>query len=572
MFLQKARDPAFWQKVRTEASYASLRKECMDIWENCASKPMPELRLQDYLRFFGDGDRAVYEFAYFARRRALCATAMLSLVYPDKPEYLRRLEDIIYAIATEYTWCLPAHQLWDGEKMDVIHIDLFAAETGWALAETYDLLGERLQPFVRRLIRDEVERRIIFSFLDGKGTTPWEAYVNNWASVCAGSVSAAILYLRPDLYPRAEARIDACMEKFLGGYGDDGFCAEGVGYWNYGFGFYIAWADLIRDFTGGKRNEFARPKVKSIAAYLQKIFLSGNTVVSFADGSRTAMPNACINDFLRGEYGDYIQYLAPATPTCCDHCGRFCLFMRGAVWRNETRLPDEPASPIRAGECYAPDAEWFIKATASYGFAAKAGHNEEFHNHCDVGGFIIAKDGKQVFCDVGAPLYDRGFFRGETRYSYFHSSSRGHSVPHFGQGLKPNTAALQKDGRQYAASDVQVSEGHFALEMAGAYAVEGVRSARRAFTLSDTTVSLCDTFDVAEGIPVTERFIFLEKPCLKEGGFEVGGLDCHFETPLKDVQIYQEEISIHDSKATETAWVLDAAPQGQTFRMTVQTK
>lgn len=568
MFLKKAKDPGFWRRVREEAAFEDLRRECLGLWEDLAQNPMPELKLSDYLRFFSDGNRDVYETAYFVRRRSLCALTVLSLVWPEEEKYLRRLEDVIFAIAQEYTWCFAAHQVWDGKVMDEVHIDLFAAETGWALSECDALLGDRLQPFVRTLIRSEVERRILFSFLEKNVPCAWEAYVNNWAAVCAGSVAAAFLYLRPDLYPKSKPRLDACMERFIGGYGDDGFCAEGIGYWIYGYGFYVSWADLVRDFTG--EDHFRQPKVKAIAEYLQKIYLNRNTTVSFADGSRQNNVPGYLNDFLRAEYGSDIVRLSPAGKTCCDHCGRFCLFLRGAVWRDENRLCDEKALPDTPAEIYAPDVQWYIRKTAEWGFAAKAGHNEEFHNHCDVGSFIIARSGRQVFCDVGAPPYDRDYFRGETRYSYFHSSSRGHSLPYFAvQARRPDESGLQKDGRRYAAADVKEEDGRFSMDIAGAYGRDDIHSVRRSFTVCDNGVTLSDRFAVEKDVPVVERFVLLAKPELFDGGFTADDLICRFETPVSSVNVYEETLGVHDSTGHETVWVLDAVPAGDAFDLHV---
>ena len=38
---------------------------------------------------------------------------------------------------------------------------------------------------------------------------------------------------------------------FLRGFTSDGYCSEGVGYWNYGFGYYVLLAETIHHATGG---------------------------------------------------------------------------------------------------------------------------------------------------------------------------------------------------------------------------------------------------------------------------------------------------------------------------------
>ena len=48
-----------------------------------------------------------------------------------------------------------------------------------------------------------------------------------------------------------QIRVVSAMETFLSGYGDDGCCPEGYGYWNYGFGYFVYWAEMLREYTGG---------------------------------------------------------------------------------------------------------------------------------------------------------------------------------------------------------------------------------------------------------------------------------------------------------------------------------
>src|SRR5690606_38720081 len=57
-------------------------------------------------------------------------------------EHHTQLLEAIWAICSEVTWCLPAHVSPERPLAETIH--LFAAETGFALAELRLLLGSRL--------------------------------------------------------------------------------------------------------------------------------------------------------------------------------------------------------------------------------------------------------------------------------------------------------------------------------------------------------------------------------------------------------------------------------------------
>jgi hypothetical protein len=77
---------------------------------------------------------------------------------------------------------------------------------------------------------------------------------------------------------------------------------------------------------------------------------------------------------------------------------------------------------------YLPDAQWYMVRKPNYSFAAKGGHNEEGHNHNDVGNFVLATDNGQMIADMGAMEYTAKCFSSE-RYTLLQNSSRGHSVP-----------------------------------------------------------------------------------------------------------------------------------------------
>ena len=160
---------------------------------------------------------------------------------------------------------------------------------------------------------------------------------------------------------------------------------------------------------------------------------------------------------------------------------------------------------------------WLTKRTVKYGFAAKAGHNAEMHNHNDVGSFIFAKGGRQLLMDVGAGVYTRQYFSSE-RYNIFEPSSRGHSVPIINGEYQPV-------GISYAATDVVYRMGHFSMDIAGAYKVEGVRSIKRTFFMDDDKVVMTDAYDVEAGNSIVERIVTLVKPAIQENGTVLIG-DC----------------------------------------------
>ncbi len=546
-YFEIANDPAFWEKVRTGEAYAPYRNDLLEKWKTLGSCPIPNLSFSDYRLYFETGNRGVYEGQYFLRRRILNDAALLALIYPDEPAYLTRLEDILYAIICEYTWCLPAHQPNVTEDIPD-HLDLFACETGSALGEIEFLLGERLSPLIRKLIRKETQRRILDPYCAGRRFW-WLTAANNWAAVCCGSVAVATWCFRPDIFMQLLPRFRATMDCFLSGFGEDGFCVEGLSYWGYGYGYFLCYADLERFVTEGRYDYFKLPKVKAIAAFAQKMFLSGRVTVSFSDSGRTGEPEIDKMHFLRREYGEAVALLPPPPPHLAAGCARFCLDTRTLVWFDPDFGVDEvPERTVYAAK----DAGWWIVKNPAFGFAAKAGNNNEPHNHNDVGTFIVAKDGRQVFGDLGAGIYCRQYFTAE-RYEFLTCSSRGHSVPFFGD-------LSEQEGAAHAADHLRYEENAFSFGFAGAYAPsDDLRSLTRTFTVTEKGITVEDRFDWRGAAPVTERYLLLAEPTLTDEGFTAGDFACKLTGKIekKTVTPINDEASELDRGHLPNAWFLD---------------
>ena len=502
--LGRAHEAEFWREVREKDVYSRFRSESLKYWEKKLADYEPKaLSYSKWKLFWETGDRAEYEHDYFDRRRALEHATMLALIYPEEKKYIDKVMDLVYIICDEYTWCLPAHQ-GQNERNDNTRVDLFASEMGFYLSVIYTLLGDRLDSVIKDRIVVEINRRIVDTYLGCENYGWWETGKTNWTAVCVGSVGCTLMLMRPDLMTEAmEARLLRAMQGFIDGFADDGVCTEGCGYWSYGVGFFVNFADMIRTFTGGRIDYFKIPKMKAIATFPQKMFLSEQSAVSFADGNRDLDYNFSVMHRLKSEYPDDVLIYSPDFGSFDGGCGRLIVRLMGAVCLVEDYYLN-PADSTTEFEEYAQNAQWLTKRTASYGFAAKAGHNAEMHNHNDVGSFILARGGKQILTDVGAGAYTRQYFSSE-RYGIFEPSSRSHSVPII-DGL------YQSVGKEFGAKDVEYKQGRFSFDMAGAYATDKLESLKREFKLYDDRIELTDTYAFSEECPAVERIVFTEEP------------------------------------------------------------
>ena len=508
--LGRGGNPEFWSDtVRNKDAYKVYRETQLKNWERlCLNEDIESLKYSEFRIYAINGNRTIFQKPYYMRRVQVETAAILALIYPEEQKYLDYCMDMIYAICNEYSWCIPAHLPNLMTVCNKTHLDLFACETAYTLAQIYALLGDRLDPLIKNRILFEVDRHVFSSFLK-HNTWGWEVHnTANWAAVCAGSVGCSFMLLRPEQFYEIKPRIDGAMGRYLSGFKDDGFCLEGTHYWHYGFGFFIAYAEMLRDFSGGEYDYFKLEKVHSIATFIQKMYLSGKASVSFADAGGSLEYHIGMLHFLAKEYDD-VKVFSPEYSYINDNCGRFCWLITAATWLDE-ELYFNPSPNNAVAEYYAKESEWLVKRTESYGFAGKAGNNNEPHNHNDVGSFIIAKDGRHMVTDPGSGAYSQQYFAKNTRYEMVECSSLGHCAPYFGD-------LVQKYGGEYSATPSTYENGVFSFDMAGAYGDETVKSIKRSFSFTDTTVTLTDTFDYTGDAPITDRIVAKVMPVISEG-------------------------------------------------------
>ena len=507
--LGRAMEKEFWLEVREKECFKPYRDNLLGDYDKfIAAGDQRALRYSDWKLFFTTGNRTVYEREYSRHRSVMTTAALLALIYPEQEKYLDTLMDAIYTLCDEYTWCLPAHQPDGNVTNNNCHIDLCASGMGFYLAEIYTLLEQRLDPLIKSRIQAELDRRIFSPFLNNVPYSWWETGESNWTAVCTGSVACAFMLMRPEKARELIPRFEKSMAGFIRGFSDEGVCLEGAGYWNYGFGNFLPYADYIKTFTDGEIDYFENPKVKKIATFFQKVFLSERITLSFADGEEMASRVIGRLHYIKSKYPDEAKSTGMKYATF-SHTYEFPTRLREALWFFEE--DDDGGDDNYDSEFFAPSAQWYIKHAPKYGFAAKGGHNKEFHNHNDIGHFIYATGGKQILCDLGAGVYERKYF-GDHRYECLEPSARCHSVPIV-------DGVLQQPGQEYRSRDFKYENGVLSLDMSRAYGIfdEEERIDRR-FDFSESGVKLTDKFSFNKDREIVERIVTRIEPDLSERG------------------------------------------------------
>lgn len=497
-------------KIKNYAEH--YENEVRDISNQLRDEMMPELSRELFDEYEITGNRLRYEEGYFKRREFLSTFGLASVIW-HKKEDIEKLEYVIKGICSEECWALSAHVKRLENPNWRMTIDLTASETGHTLAHLYMLLKDELSEETKECIRKEVFRRILTPFMSAKAPAYWwEDATNNWNAVCCGNIGSTAIYLLED-GPEKDAfleRIRYAIETYyLDGFGDDGVCEEGLGYWVYGFMNMVVFA-MDQRLYDPDHDMMALKKVEKIAHFQEMCYFSHGRTISFSDGSSNGEYPMGLTCCLANLYKD-IRFPDPiyARSFSGDRCWNWNELYTGWYWTKnyledvEKKIVEEPKPILEEGTDFLKDAQWCIfRGRDNTALAAKGGNNDEPHNHNDVGSFLYLADGEALLEDLGSGEYTKKYFSDE-RYEIFCTRGKGHNMPIIG-------GVDQKAGSKYRADAFErKDENTILISFAKAYDVAGVDTVLRemsfeketgSFTVSDHVVSDAD-------VPVLENLV-----------------------------------------------------------------
>ena len=542
------------ETIKKETFYQPYITELKEVYEKDKGADT-KLDYQSFMYFYTTGSRKEYEDKYYARRRRLGQALMLYLLYEEQ-EYMDVLCETIWAICSELTWVLPAHLANVAVSDYRTHIDLFAAETAHSLAEADYLLQDKLPERIRALIRHEVTTRTF----DAYESKPyfWEKIVSNWPGVCGCSIGMAYLCLAPERFEAVKDRLMDVLDHFLKSYGDDGSNTEGISYWEYGFGMYLNFADMLYRYSEGKIDLRHGEKVDKIATFLQKIVMRKDITISFSDGSRSyGFQNIGLLGYLTTHYPDVVIQSAPPQTLGLATCSKPTWLLRYFLWADKDSFT--PNNQLPTGMEYLKDPQWYIVKKQKYSFAAKGGHNNEGHNHNDVGSFILATDRGQMLADLGAMQYTAQCFSSQ-RYTLLQNSSLGHSVPIV-------DGKAQGTGECYHAEIQKVTDTEFVMELQNAYDTN-IENITRIFEVQDFGIVITDTYQAEESSEhqITERFVSIVEPEIKNGYVRIGNVAMY----ANGQPIIIKEVLRNHRCIEEDVWLIDYHVTDRTFVVKIE--
>ena len=508
-----ASDRTVWDPETGSADRPTLREQ-LDRATAELGRPWPQPLASTAARLHRDGDRSGHEELVFARQRRLSSAAVAAAATLEA-RFVDEVADGVWQLCEQSSWCWPAHDdahARHGSVLPVVtdpYLDLGAGEVVAQLAWIDHLLGSQLgeaYPGLRARVRREARIRVFEPFAR-RHDWHWlglDGDVHNWNPWIHSNLLIAGLRLLdgPDDAParaRLVERVISGLDRYLAALPPDGAIDEGYHYWWNGAGRALEAVDALRHATFGRLDALASiAPLRATVAFPHRMQLGEGWVLNLADGSaRTTdeVPWDVLHRAAR-QVGDAeaaafaASHRRPGQPVAQGDAGlgRLLRAVTDADWVAETPVPPPLPREVWLESIQLRLVREQPGSAAGLTLAVKGGHNDEHHNHNDVGEVVVASDGVPVLVDAGRPTYTAATF-GPDRYGLWMMQSGWHSVPLVRQ-------TMQAPGRRFRAGSVEPLPDGLSLDLAAAYPVAGLIGWQRVARLADGRVSIRDNWQL----------------------------------------------------------------------------
>lgn len=490
-------DREFWSRA-AETNYA---KVTLEEAASLLTKPFPNPTEELYRQSFITRDRAKYEAEYLALNQQLRTLAIASLL-SSRTEFISRFSELLKILTSLKSWLLPAHDRYPHTAIpqsnisgltvttDLVSLNVAAGLT-IAVSALESVLDKEIVSGFKREVAGKVMTPLTLIARNRRPYNYWMILKHNWNAVCY--CNTILTFLAADI-PEDDRQtvIDFALDHikyFLTGFNADGYCQEGPGYFGYGFGHYtyLAWA--LYEASGHKFNLFDDERTAQIAGFPEKMMLSENQLPLFCD----CHPNIFIRrdlmeirDYLTGK-SDGVYFLPPRMKKS----GR----PQDLTLSQQLMLigysKGETLRPITLNKFDAfPQTGVFVWREKELAFCIKGGNNREFHNHNDIGSYVLVHKDTPLMLDAGQPRYNMDSFHSGKSFQNKLRSSYGHAVP-------VCDGTLQLSGAASRGEVISFDENGAIFDIATAYRNSSVKKVLRQveFNREKLQITLTDSAD-----------------------------------------------------------------------------
>jgi hypothetical protein len=504
-----------------------------------------------YLAYERTGERNIMQNPLKENRLAL-NTLMLAELAEGEGRFLDQLIDGMWHICHMPSWVLSAHlpRQRSGRTLPDPReqiIDLGSGALGAQVAVAWHFFHDefdKVNPVISYVVQDAVKRQILDPYLNPSEYKPnwWLGFdvekgrlLNNWPPWCNADVTLCFLLMEkaPDRLEQALKQSARSVDKFIAYIKKDGACEEGPAYWGHAAGKLYDYLQIMHDASGGRFTFFDTQMIRDMGEYISRSYVQDGWVVNFADATaRLSFTPSLIYNYGKAagsrEMMDFAIYnLADKSkdafknpvPVIWNDAYRALESLRniGQMTQETEDLNARIASGESLESCMnslrtrVPAFVWYSETEFCYMragnwfFAAKGGHNNESHNHNDIGTFSLYVDGVPMFVDAGVGTYTKKTFSAE-RYTIWSMQSDWHNLPLI-------NGSSQVFGREHRSSDVSVSSrkdgGVFSLDIAGAYmGAADCKSWKRTYNVKGAKLTITDKYNLNSRIAAdVENFL-----------------------------------------------------------------
>jgi len=483
----------FWDALSDTEQAGRVIEKAIELLD---AEPLPVNKEQWMAYIEGKTERQNYELPFWEQQKRFC-TLVLAEALENRGRFMNAIEQLLKDMLSLGTWKKPQSaglvdaDYWYGKKH---FVELAIAQRSFTTATADYWLQDKLNPEIRKDLRDYIRRDAIDPYLEMLKTHEqewfWMMGDGNWNAVCHAGVTGAALSIIEDITDRATvvAGAELGKEYYLGGFGEEGYCNEGIGYWQYGFGHFMVLSEIVRINTQDGMDWLNDPRVISVSQYPSRVEIINGIYPSFSDvGGVYYRPRASMVDFalermgIRNSNGISFWNIAHLDDI-------IDLYFHGMF-----QIDDYP-DYISATDFISPEHHTDIRDFFPsggllivrpynrdlYGMAVsiKGGNNSEHHNHNDLGSFEVVFGKEKLTVDPGAQMYGRQSGASRGRYESEMMNSYGHPVPVV-------AGQLQSTGANSKAVIVEkkfsLIEDYLKFDLSSAYDVETLQTLTRSY-------------------------------------------------------------------------------------------
>lgn len=497
---------SYWR----EALPNDLRAGYIALGEQHLNEPWPTLNATLFAENKLNGNRVRYEAACFAKRRML-AELVMAEVAEGKGRFLDAITDGLWSHLEETWWGIPAHYSTAYPIPSDQTVDLFNAETASMIAWTSYILADSLDarsPLIRKRVDEEITRRILIPALSTNYW--WKRAGMNWNPWICSNWLACALICEHDRNRQLSAirQIADALDHFIDSYPDDGGCDEGPGYWDRAAASLYEALNLLSLASNGAIDLSQNAKIHAMGSYAYKTYIQDGYCTNFADShdNKSLLQvnilypfGLYLHDNVMRSFAKYLWQGPEKAGKVYAKSGNFPTLGRELFFLSHfSQFDTEEALEPQLPNVWLPHLQVMAARNKSGLYVAmKGGHNDESHNHNDVGSFIVytspdpSKGVTPLFIDAGVGEYTSKTFSRE-RYTIWTMQSAYHNLPQI-------NGCDQKEGKQYAAKVVSHKPGQLTLDIAGAYPEQAaVKRWRRTVKVATSGITVTEDYELGE--------------------------------------------------------------------------